>query len=136
MDPASLSFAVVGMFLTCCKGYKFLSDTKNAPSDARDAARRVLMEFHVLGSWGAHFELRSDLPEQQNPEKLRFFLTNEHARRGVFDALCYISETFTDVKRLDKKYGIVCEYHMKGDKVSFSAFTRPTHRVPLQGHDQ
>ncbi|KAI4219575.1 MAG: hypothetical protein L6R36_008231 [Xanthoria steineri] len=116
MDPASLSFAVVGMFLTCCKGYKFLSDTKNAPSDARDAARRVLMEFHVLGSWGAHFELRSDLPEQQNPEKLRFFLTNEHARRGVFDALCYISETFTDVKRLDKKYGIVCEYHMKGDK--------------------
>ncbi|KAI4237067.1 MAG: hypothetical protein LQ349_002141 [Xanthoria aureola] len=116
MEPASLSFAVVGMFLTCCKGYKFLSDTKNAPSDARDATRRVLMEFHVLGSWGMHFELRSDLPEQQNPEKLRFFLTNEHARRGVFDALCSISETFTDVKRLDKKYGIVCEYHTKGDR--------------------
>ncbi|KAI4234568.1 MAG: hypothetical protein LQ349_003713 [Xanthoria aureola] len=116
MDPASLSSGVVSLFLTCCKGYKFLSDTKNAPSDARDAARRVLMEFHMLGSWGMHFELRSDLPEQQRPEKLRFFLTNEHARRGVFDALCSISETFTDVKRLDKKYGIVCEYHTKGDK--------------------
>ncbi|KAI4244608.1 MAG: hypothetical protein L6R42_010409 [Xanthoria sp. 1 TBL-2021] len=116
MDPASLSFAVVGMFLTCCKGYKFLSDTKNAPSDAQDAARRVLMEFHVLGSWGLHFDLRSDLPEQQSPEKLKFYLTNDHARRGVFNALCTISETFTDVKRLDKKYGIVCEYLERGDR--------------------
>ena len=135
MDPASLSLGVVSLFLTCCKGYKFLSDTKNAPSDAQDAARRVHMEFCVLGSWGMHFELRSDLPEQQNPEKLRFFLTNEHARRGVFDALCSISETFTDVKRLEKKYGIVCEYHTKGDKVSFSSFTRPTHRLLIHGHD-
>ncbi|KAI4249035.1 MAG: hypothetical protein L6R42_009099, partial [Xanthoria sp. 1 TBL-2021] len=116
MEPASLSFAVVGMFLTCCKGYKFLSDTKNAPSDAQDAARRVLMEFHVLGSWGLHFDLRSDLPEQKSPEKLKFYLTNDHARSGVFNALCTISGTFTDVKKLDKKYGIVCEYPERGDR--------------------
>ncbi|KAL9593419.1 MAG: hypothetical protein Q9179_005897 [Wetmoreana sp. 5 TL-2023] len=115
MDPASFSFAVVGMFLTCCKGYKFLSDTSNARSDAQDAARRVLMQFDILRSWGSHFEIHPDLPEQQEPPKLKFHLTNDYARNGVFNALRAISETFTDVKRLDKKYGIVYDHSGKGE---------------------
>ncbi|KAL8650484.1 MAG: hypothetical protein Q9226_005124 [Calogaya cf. arnoldii] len=119
MDPASLSFAVVGMFLTCCKGYKFLSDTKNATSDAQDAARRIAMEYYVLGNWGSHFELDACWPKQPGPEKLKFSLTYDHARRGVFSALCTISDTFTDVKTLDRKYGIVCKSHRKGDKTNF-----------------
>ncbi|KAL8846950.1 MAG: hypothetical protein Q9221_007992 [Calogaya cf. arnoldii] len=118
MDPASLSFAVVDMFLTCCKGYKFLSDTKNATSDAQDAARRIAMEYYVLGNWGSHFELDANRPRQPIPEKLKFSLTNDHARRGVFSALCTISATFTDVKALDRKYGIVCKSHWKGDRKS------------------
>ena len=118
MDPASLSFAVVDMFLTCCKGYKFLSDTKNATSDAQDAARRIAMEYYVLGNWGSHFELDANRPRQPIPKKLKFSLTNDHARRGVFSALCTISATFTDVKALDRKYGIVCKSQWKGDRVS------------------
>ncbi|KAL8668423.1 MAG: hypothetical protein Q9168_006947 [Polycauliona sp. 1 TL-2023] len=104
MDPASFSFAVVGMFLTCCKGYEFLANGKNAPSDAQEAARRVIAEYHVLGTWAHHFDLRSDLSGQQQPERLKFLLSNDHAMHGVFNALCTISETFTDIKRLDKKY--------------------------------
>ncbi|KAL9099693.1 MAG: hypothetical protein Q9163_004845, partial [Psora crenata] len=71
MDPASLSFAVVGMFLTCCKGYQILSDSHKAPSDAQDAARRIRIEGAVLATWGDHFEIRQELREEQRSERLR-----------------------------------------------------------------
>ncbi|KAL8787307.1 MAG: hypothetical protein Q9213_002298 [Squamulea squamosa] len=115
MDPASFSFAVVGMFLTCCKGYKFLSDTSKAHADSQDAAHRVLVEFYVLRTWGDYFKLHPDLPEQKQPPSLKFNLINDHARNGVFLVLRAISEIFTDVRRLDKKYGIVCDHPRKGE---------------------
>ncbi|KAL9629964.1 MAG: hypothetical protein Q9164_006642 [Protoblastenia rupestris] len=116
MDPASLSFAVVGMFLTCCKGYNILSDAYKAPSDAQDAARRIRIEGAALASWGAYFKIRQELREEQKSENLTFYIMQEHIRSGVFDALCAISETFTDVKKLDKKYGVVFDYHRRGDR--------------------
>lgn len=117
MDPASFSLAVVGMFFTCCKGYNIFSDTITAPSDASDAIRRIRIERAALTGWGGHFEIRQDLPVEQNGEKLRIHLMKAEVRSGVFDALCAISETFTDIRKLDRKYGVVFGYHRKGDKV-------------------
>ncbi|KAL8911707.1 MAG: hypothetical protein Q9171_003159 [Xanthocarpia ochracea] len=131
MDPASLSFAVVGMFLTCCKGYEFLSNASNAPADAQDAARRVLVEFDILRTWGKLWDLSPHSPEQQCPEKFKFYLTNEYTWHGVFVALSAISETFTDVRRLNNRHGIVCYYPMKGDRVSFDSFP-PFNRVDVR----
>ncbi|KAL8920195.1 MAG: hypothetical protein Q9172_004606 [Xanthocarpia lactea] len=116
MDPAALAFAVVGMFLTCCKGYEFLSDASNAPADAQDAARRIHMEFDILRTWGKLWDLSPHSPEQQCPEKFKFYLTNEYIQHGVFLALSTISETFTDVRRLNNRHGIVCYYPVKGDR--------------------
>ncbi|KAL8733480.1 MAG: hypothetical protein Q9166_002107 [cf. Caloplaca sp. 2 TL-2023] len=116
MDPASLSFAVVGMFLTCCKGYNIFSDAKKAPSDSQDAARQVRVEGSILSTWGEHWEIREEVPEQQEREKLKFYLMRDQTRSGVFDALCAISETFTDVKKLEKRYGVVFDYPRKGDR--------------------
>ncbi len=124
MDPASFSFAVIGMFLTCCKGYSIFSDAYNAPSDARNAARQVNIESALLAGWGEHFEIRQDLEEEQASEKLRIYLMRAQTRSGVFDALCAISESFTDIKRLDSKYGVVFDYHQKGNRVGAA--------VPLQ----
>ncbi len=117
MDPASFSFAVIGMFLTCCKGYDILSNAYNAPSDAQDAARRVRIESSVLAAWGEHFEIRQGLQNQQGNEKLRIHLMRGQTLNGVFDALCAISETFTDITGLDKKYGVIFSYHSKRDGV-------------------
>ena len=124
MDPASFSFAVIGMFLTCCKGYNILSDAYRAPSDAQDAARRVRIEGAVLAGWGEHFEIRQDLKEQQKDEKLRIYLMRGQTLHGVFDALCAISETFTDTRRLDMKYGVIFDYHRKGDRVRSPVWDR------------
>ena len=121
MDPASFSFAVVGMFLTCCKGYNILSDIYKAPSDAQDAARQVRTERAVLAGWGEYFEIRENVPKQPAGEKLKFFLRSDQTRTAVFDILCAISETFVDIKRLDRKYGIFIEYRQAGDKVGHSA---------------
>ncbi|KAL8684251.1 MAG: hypothetical protein Q9224_006488, partial [Gallowayella concinna] len=101
------------MFLTCCKGYQVLSNTKKAPSDAQDAARQVRIEESVFAAWGEHWEIRTDLPEQQAHEKLKFHLVKSQTQNAVFDLLCAISDTFTDLKRL-KKYGLVFEYAGKG----------------------
>ncbi len=102
------------MFVTCCKGYDVLSNAYAAPSDAKDAARRVRIEGAVLAGWGEHFEIRQG---QQGDEKLRIHLMRGQTRGGVFDALCAISEIFTDIRKLDRKYGVVFEYHSKGDRV-------------------
>lgn len=118
MEPASLSFAVVGMFFTCRKGYDIFSDTVTAPSDARDAVRRVSIERGVLSGWGERFDIWQDKPQGQGGEKLRIHLMRDQTRSGVFEALCAISETFTDIKKLDRKYGVVFNYHAKGDRVS------------------
>ncbi len=117
MDPASFSFAVIGMFVTCCKGYSIFSDAYNAPSDAQDAARKVRIEGAVLASWGDHFEIRQNLQEEQRSGKPRIHLMRAQTRSGVFDVLCAISESFTDIKRLDRKYGVVFGYHNKGNRV-------------------
>lgn len=120
MDPASLSFAVVGMFVTCCKGYTFLSNRNSAPSDVQDAARQVAMEFSFLKAWGTFYGLDPKLPKQPNAGRLETKLTNPHAKSGVFNTLCMISNIFTDVRRLDKDYGITCNFQMKGDRVSIT----------------
>ncbi|KAI4243475.1 MAG: hypothetical protein L6R40_003477 [Gallowayella cf. fulva] len=118
MDPASFSFAVVGMFLTCCKGYRILSDAHRAPRDAQDAARQIRMEGAMLESWGEYWEIRQDQPEHQRQEKLKFYLVNNRTQKGVFEALCAISETFTNLKGLDKKYGLIFQYSGKNDRVN------------------
>ena len=122
MDTASLSFAVAGMFLTCCRGYKFFSDRNTAPSDKQNAARQVAVEFSFLISWGTSYRLDPKLPKQPNAEKLRANLTNPHVKNGVFNTLCAICDIFTDVKRLDKDYGITCSFQKKDDKVSITPF--------------
>lgn len=117
MDPASFSFAVIAMFLTCCRGYSIFSDAYNAPSDAQDAARKVRIEGAHLANWGDHFEIRPNLQEEQSSGKLNVYLMRAPVRGGVFDVLCAISESFTDIKKLDRKYGIVFGYHQKGNRV-------------------
>ena len=106
MDPASLSIAVVGMFLTCCKGYHILSDARRAPRDAEDAARRVGIESAVFASWGEHFEIRREVAKQRASEKLKFYLRSEQTRIAVSDALIAILETFIDIERLKTEYGV------------------------------
>lgn len=123
MDPASFTFAVTGMFLTCCKGYTIFSDAYKAPSDAQDAARRVRIEYAVLAAWGEHFEVRHDSQEKQRSEKLKVYLMRDQIRHGVFDALCGISEVFTDIKRLERRYGVAFGYRRKGERVRNIAST-------------
>ena len=122
MDPASLSFAVVGIFVTCCKGYTFFSNQNSAPSDVQDAARQVAVEFSFLKAWGTFYRLDPKLPKQPNAENLKATLTNPHVKNGVFNTLCMVSNIFTDVSRLDKDYGIICSFQMKGDRVSITYF--------------
>ncbi|CAD6583388.1 MAG: hypothetical protein ASARMPREDX12_001258 [Alectoria sarmentosa] len=114
MDPASFSFAVVGMFFTCAQGYKIFSDAYKAPSDAQKAARDVRIEGFTLEVWGEHFEIHQ--AKEQRSEKLKIHLLRGPALYGCFEALCAISEIFTDIKGLDKKYGISFNYHAKGDR--------------------
>lgn len=116
MDPASFSFAVVGMFFTCAQGYKIFSDAYKAPSDAQKAARDVRIEGYTLEVWGEHFEIHQ--AKEQRSEKLKVQLLRGPTLYGCFEALCAISEIFTDIKGLDKKYGIYFNYHAKGDRVS------------------
>ena len=131
MDPVSFSLAVVGMFHTCRRGYNILSDAKNAPSDAQDAARRVRIEGSMLAGWGEHFEIRENSHRQQAGEKLKFHLTSSFTRSGVFEALRAIAETFTDIRALNKKYGIVFDYHAQGNRVSFLPGSKCSLRMPL-----
>ena len=119
MDPASFAFAVVGMFSTCAQGYRFFSDAYRAPSDARKVARDVRIEGWVLQLWGETYEIPQ--AKEQRSEKLKIQLLKQPTLYGCFEALCAISEIFTDIKGLDRKYGISFNYHVKGDKVSKSS---------------
>lgn len=114
MDPASFAFAVAGMFVTCAQGYKFFSDAAKAPSDAQRVARDVRIEGFTLEAWGEQFEIQE--AKEQRSEKLKIHLRRGPAFYGCFEALCAISEIFTDIKGLDKNYGISFKYHTKGDK--------------------
>ena len=145
MDPASFSFAIVGMFFTCAKGYKIFSDAYKAPFDAQKAARDVRIEGYTLAVWGELFEIHQ--AKEEPSEKLKIQLRGP-TLYGCFEALCAISDIFTDIKGLDKKYGIYFNYHGKGDRVSQASLNRVkgSHReqsphVPrnvralLEGHD-
>ena len=123
MHPASFSFAVVGMFFTCAKGYKIFSDAYKAPSDAQKAARDVRIEGCILEVWGEYFEIHQ--AKEQRSEKLKIQLSGPMLD-GCFQALCAISEIFTDIKGLDKKYGIHFDYHAKGKGVSHAIFSNVT----------
>ena len=114
MEPLSFAFAVIGMFSTCQQGYKLFSDAYNAPSDAQRVARDMRIEKYTLEVWGEHFELHQ--AKEQRSEKLKVELKGP-ALRGCFEALCAISELFTDIKKLDKDYGIHFIYHSKGNRV-------------------
>lgn len=116
MDPVSFALAVVGIFGTCAQGYKLFSDAYKAPSDAQKAARDVRIEGYTLEVWGEHFEIHQ--AKEQRSEKLKIHLLRGPILYGCFEALCAISEIFTDIKGLDKKYGIYFNYHAKGDRVS------------------
>ncbi len=105
MEPASLAIATVGLFETCIRGYRILSNTHRAPQDAQDAARRIRIEEAVLASWGAHFEIGS--PDVKDHQKLKVFLKQGYALNGVLDTLSAIAETFTDVEKMKKNYSIV-----------------------------
>lgn len=120
MDPASFSFAVVGMFFTCAQGYKIFSDAYKAPSDAQKAARDVRIEGFTLEAWGEHFEVHQ--AKEQRSDKLKIHLLRGPALHGCLEALCAISEVFTDIKGLDKNYGICFNYHVKGERVSKPPF--------------
>ena len=146
MDPVSFSFAVVGMFVTCAQGYKIFSDAYKAPSDAQKAARDVRIEGYTLEAWGEHFEIHQ--AKEQTSEKLKVHLLRGPSLYGCFEALCAISEIFTDIKGLNRKYGICFNYHAKGDRVSKPSFYQVNEsykpqspRVPrnvqalLDGHD-
>ena len=115
MDPVSFAFAVVGVFSTCAQGYKLFSDAYNAPSDAQKVARDIRIEACTLQVWGEHFEMHQ--AKEQRSDKLKVELRGP-ALHGCFEALCAISELFTDIKGLDKNYGIRFNYHSKGDRVS------------------
>ena len=121
MDPVSFAFAVVGMFSTCAQAYKFFSDARKAPSDGQKAARDVRIEGYTLEVWGEHFEIHQ--AKERRSEKLKIHLLRGPTLSGCFEALCGISETFTDIKELDKKCGICFSYHEKGDRVSGSLFS-------------
>lgn len=124
MDPASFAFAVVGMFFTCAQGYKIFSDAYKAPSDAQKAARDVRIEGYILAVWGEHFEMHQ--AKEQRSDKFKIHLLRGPALYGCFEALCAISETFTDIKGLNKKYGIHFDYHAKGDRVSWPSSDQVT----------
>lgn len=130
MDPASFSFAVVGMFFTCAKGYQIFSDAYKAPSDAQKAARDVRIEGYTLEVWGEHLEIHQ--AKEQRSEKLKIHLLKGPTLYGCFEAFCAISEIFTDIKGLDKKYGISFNYHPKGDR---SPHIPRNVRALLEGHD-
>ena len=119
MDPVSFAFAVVGMFSTCAQGYKIFSDAYKAPSDAQKAARDVRIEGYTLEVWGEHFEIHQ--AKKQQSDKLKIHLLRGPTMSGCFEALCAISEIFTDIKGLDRKYGIYFKYHAKGDRVRESS---------------
>ena len=127
MDPASFSFAVVGMFFTCAQGYRIFSDAYKAPSDAQKLARDVRIEGWTLVVWGEHFEIHQ--AKDQRSEKLRIHLLRGPALYGCFEVLCAISEIFTDIKGLDKKYGINFNFHAKGEGVSQPAIVHRRERV-------
>ena len=128
MDPVSFAFAVVGIFSTCAQGYRIFSDAYKAPSDAQKAARDVRIEGYTLEVWGEHFEIHQ--AKEQRSDKLRVHLLRGPTLYGCFEALCAISEIFTDIKALDKKYGIHFNYHAKGEGVSQSPFhhVKQSHR--------
>lgn len=115
MEPVSFALAVVGIFGTCVKGYTIISDTYNAPNDAQDAARRLRIERAVLHGWGEQFGVLTFQPEDN--ERLIAFLGQGHTFDGVFDALCGISETFIDVRRMERKYGLTFEYRRERGEV-------------------
>lgn len=123
MDPAALSFAVIGLFITCCKGYRILSDAHRAPAHAQNAARRLRIEFYTLEAWGESWGIRHSAQQGQGDDKFRLYLMRPRVRDGVFDALCLISETLTDIGILKKKYGIVFDYNAQVDKVSCRSLT-------------
>ena len=113
MEPASLAVGILGMYDICMKGYAVVSDAMNAPRDAQDAARRVRIERAVLAGWGEYFDVTQGKEHQS--EKLKISLMRGLTPNGVFDALCAISETFTDVRKMKKRYGIVFEFDERGD---------------------
>ena len=115
MEAASLALAVTGMFKTCIQGYRIISDSRNAPRDAQDAARRIGIEKAVFSAWGNHFEV-NDRPPKEN-DKLKHYLERGETFDGVFLALCAISETFIDVQRMDKRYGIRFDYAKQDTEV-------------------
>lgn len=122
MEPASLALAVVGLFQTCLEGYQILSDAKRAPQDAQNAARRIRIEGAVLASWGAHFEIHSRRVKEYR--KLKVFLKQGHTLSGVLDTLGAILETFTNVRKLERKYNIVFGFASQDDEVCRVIFDR------------
>ena len=115
MEAAGFAFAVVGMFQTCIKGYTIVSDARNAPRDGQEAARRIDIESSVLHGWGEHFNVKGE-PSESN-EKLKVYLGKGRTFDGVFSALCAITETFINVRRMSEKYGIVFNYKRRRGEV-------------------
>ena len=111
-DPS----VVIEIYHICAQGYKYFSDSYNAPSDAQRAARDVRIEGSILQIWGEHFEIHQ--AKEQRSDKLKVHLLRGPTLSGCFEALCAISEIFTDIKGLDKKYGVHFNYDAKGEKVS------------------
>lgn len=111
MEPLSFTFAVVGMFQTCMQGYTLISDAHRAPQDAWAATRRVRIESAVLCSWGEHFQISQ---KGHSYGKLDAYLSKSQIFDGVFETLEAISETFTNVRRMEREYGIVFKYGVPG----------------------
>ena len=122
MEVAGFAFAVVGMFQTCIQGYTIVSDARNAPRDGQEAARRIDIESSVLHGWGEHFNIEGE-PSEHN-EKLKVYLGKGRTFDGVFSALCAISETFINVRRMSEKYGIVFNYKRRRGEVRYPEHLR------------
>ena len=116
MEPASFALAIVGIYQTCVAGYAIVSDAYHAPADAQDAARRIRIEEAVLHGWGEHFGVEK--VKAADNEKLKSFIGTGKTFDGVFDALNAIAEVFTDVHRMERRYGLLFEWERERGEVS------------------
>ena len=118
MEAAGLSVGIVALYALCKDGYGFYSDFHEASESASVLQRQLAIQLCVLNSWGAYWEIESEIPHNggeasegaktgsDSPRKIETYLKDKpYKAYGVAVALYSLGKLLTTDKLLDR-YGV------------------------------
>ena len=118
MEAAGLAVGILALYALCKDGYGFCSNFHEASESAGALQRQLAIQLCVLNSWGAYWEIESEIPhnggeasveaktDSASPKKIETYLEDKpYKAYGVAVALYSLGKLLTTDKLLDR-YGI------------------------------